>query len=252
MKNQFSVCSFLLLFLIPLFGSAQDISGNWSWQAENGEAQMEITLDAEGSNYTGHHCAVFQNGDRIDCVDEDDPVSMRIQRTAENEFEGIIRSGYSPSEGKIKLHFDPENETLLFELIEAPGNIYYLPKRAIFKSLLDQEKETLYFEFEEGYFQKGKYDENLLYIKDALKDEGSSEIFLFKIMERSSDIAPPKKIENFQQYIRSSDFFHEEKKVNKLRDYRLASHLQNFTIYLVDYRSGPPKYFRVYPLTEIE
>ncbi|WP_037373820.1 hypothetical protein [Salinimicrobium xinjiangense] len=113
-------------------------------------------------------------------------------------------------------------------------------------------KDTIFFELDESYFLKGRYDENLLYIKDALKDEGSSETFLFKIMERRSDIAPPKKIENFQQYIRNSDFFNEEKKVNKLRDYRLASHLQNFTIYLVDYNCEPPKYFRVYPLTEIE
>lgn len=116
----------------------------------------------------------------------------------------------------------------------------------------DIKKDTLFFELDESYFQKGRYEENLLYIKDALKDEGSSETFLFKIMERRIDIAPPKKIENFQQYIRSSDFFNEEKKVNNLRDYKLASHLQNFTVYLVDYKCEPPKYFRVYPLTEIE
>ena len=116
----------------------------------------------------------------------------------------------------------------------------------------DKLKDTLFFELDESYVQKGRYDENLLYIKDALKDEGSSETFLFKIMERRSDIKQPKKIENFQQYIRSSDFFNKEKKVNKLRDYRLASHLQNFTVYLVDYSCEPPKYFRVYPLTEIE
>lgn len=116
----------------------------------------------------------------------------------------------------------------------------------------DKPKDTLFFKLDESYFQKGKYDENLLYIKDALKDEGSSETFLFKIMERRSDIAPPKKIQNFQRYIRSSDFFKVEKKVNKLRDYRLASHLQNFAIYLVDYNCDPPQYFRVYPLTELE
>lgn len=113
-------------------------------------------------------------------------------------------------------------------------------------------KDTLFFTFDEGYFQKGRYDENSLYIKDALKDEGSSETFMFKIMERRSDIAPPEKIGSFEQYIRSSDFFEEEKKVNKLRDYRLASHLQNFTIYLVDYNCEHPVYFRVYPLTQIE
>lgn len=243
---------FVLFFLIPLCGSSQDISGNWSWQAETGETLMEISLKAEGSDYTGHHCTVFQNGDRIDCIDVTEPASIRIKRTAENVFEGTIRSGYSASEGKIKLLFNPEEKTLVFEIMEGPVDIYYLPKKAVLKSSLDQEKDTLYFEFEEAYFQEGRYDENLLYIKDALEDEGSSETFLFKIMERRSDIASPEKIENFQQYIRSSDFFHEERKWNKLRDYQLASHLQNFTIYLVDYNCEPPIYFRVYPLTEIE
>ena len=113
-------------------------------------------------------------------------------------------------------------------------------------------KDSLFFHLNESYFQKGKYDENLLYSKDALKDEGSSETFLFKIMERRSDIAAPEKIGSFHQYITGSEFFQEEKKVNKLQDYRLASHLQKFIIYLVDYNYEPPIYIQVYPLTEIE
>ncbi len=151
----------LLLFLIPFCGGGQEISGSWFWQAENGEAQMEITLSIEGSKYTGHHCSVFQNGDRIDCVDEDDPVSIRIQRTAENEFEGIIRSGYSTSEGKINLHFDPENETLLFELSEAPDGTYYLPKKGIFKSTV--RPDTMFKLFKGGE----EYKRPIVYLQDA-------------------------------------------------------------------------------------
>lgn len=94
---------------------------------------MEITLRAEGSEYTGHHCAVFQNGNRIDCVEEDEPASIRIKRTTENEFEGMIRSGYSASEGKIKLLFNPEAKTLLFEISEVSENNYFLPKKTFFK-----------------------------------------------------------------------------------------------------------------------
>ena len=122
---------FALLFLIPLFGSAQDISGSWSWQAETGETLMEISLKAEESDYTGHHCTIFQNGGRIDCIDVTEPTSIRIKRTAENVFEGTIRSGYSASEGKIKLLFNPEEKTLLFKIMKGPVDIYYLPKKAI-------------------------------------------------------------------------------------------------------------------------
>ncbi|WP_423820097.1 hypothetical protein V5739_06370 [Salinimicrobium sp. TIG7-5_MAKvit] len=239
---------------------------------------MEIILKAEGAGFTGHHCAVFENSDKIDCVDQNNTVSIKIKRTAENKFEGTIRSGYSGKKEKVKL---------LFEIQEAPGSIYYLPKKAFFKSTLGREskserivsqsettdinckehqnepslqnlkssekiKDSLFFHLNESYFQKGKYDENLLYIKDALNDERSSETFLFKIMERRSDIAAPEKIGSFHQYITDSEFFQEEKKVNKLQDYRLASHLQKFIIYLVDYNYEPPIYIQVYPLTEIE
>ena len=113
-------------------------------------------------------------------------------------------------------------------------------------------QDTLFFELDENYFQKGRYNDNLLYIKDALKDKGSSETFLFKVVEKINDIAPSKNIQNLEQYIRSSGFFNEAKKVNKLSDYRLASHLQNFVIYLVNFNCEPPNFFRVYPLTQIE
>ena len=130
----------LLLFFMPLCGSAQDISGNWFWQAEDGQAQMEISLKAEGEEYIGYHCAVFQNGNRIDCVEEDKPASIGIKKSAKNTFEGIIRSRYAASEGKIKLRFHPETSSLFFEILQVPDGIYYLPKKAILKSSLVKEK----------------------------------------------------------------------------------------------------------------
>ena len=94
---------------------------------------MEIFLEAEEEENIGYHCSVFQKGDKIDCIDEDEPPSIFIKRTTENDYEGSIKSAYSTSEGKIKLHYDPEAKTLLFEIVEAPLDIYYLPKKAIFK-----------------------------------------------------------------------------------------------------------------------
>lgn len=113
-------------------------------------------------------------------------------------------------------------------------------------------KDTLFFELDKGYFQKDRYDENFLHIVDALVDQGSSEIFLFKIMDKRSDIAPPKNINGFPQYIRRLGFFSGEKKTNKLKDYDLASHLKKYIIYLVDNDCKPPNYLKVYPLTQIE
>lgn len=125
----------VLVFLIPFCGHSQDISGSWSWQTENDKSLMEITLKAEGPDYTGHHCTVFQKGNRIDCVDETEPPSIRIIRTAENLFEGTIRSSYSASEGRVKMIFNPNSKILLFEILEGPTDIYYLPKKAILKKI---------------------------------------------------------------------------------------------------------------------
>ncbi|NJW52237.1 hypothetical protein [Salinimicrobium oceani] len=133
MKNLPHVWPLLLLFLIPFFGSSQDISGSWSWHAENGNSLMEIILEAEGEEYIGYHCTVFQNGDRIDCAKEDEPASIHIKRTTKNVFEGKIRSAYSASEGKVRMYYDPESQTLLFEILKAPLDLYYLPKIATFK-----------------------------------------------------------------------------------------------------------------------
>lgn len=113
-------------------------------------------------------------------------------------------------------------------------------------------KDTLFFELDENYFKKGKYEEDLLFIKDALIDKGSSEIFIFKIMEIVNDITHPEKIGDFQMYIRRTKFYDTKKKINKLNDYQLASYLQNNVIYLVDLSCTPPIYLRVYPLTQIE
>ena len=94
---------------------------------------MEFTLKAEGSEYTGHHCAVFEKGYRIDGVDEDEPASTRIKRIAENRLEGTIRSGYSGTEEKIEIQLNLEDKTLLFEILNEPDENYYLPKRAVFE-----------------------------------------------------------------------------------------------------------------------
>ena len=125
----------LLLMFNSFCGSSQNISGSWSWQAENGNSMMEINLDAEGEDYIGYHCSVFQNGDRIDCVDEDKSASVYVKRTAENVFEGTIRSGYSASEGKIKLEYNPEEQILLFKILKAPEGIFYLPENATLSSM---------------------------------------------------------------------------------------------------------------------
>ena len=93
---------------------------------------MDFTLKAEGEELVGHHCSVFEDGDRIDCLEEDDAVSIRVKRTFQNVYQGTIKSGYSLTTGKLKLTFDVENKALLFEILERPEGVFYLPTKALF------------------------------------------------------------------------------------------------------------------------
>lgn len=135
--------------------------------------------------------------------------------------------------------------------------IYFLTISILFYSGIAQNKtekiptDTIFFKVEENYFTKGKFKQDQYYIKDALKDKGSSEVLFFKIIEVNYDIVT-EKICNLREYIRTSDYYDNERKVNRLDDFGLASHLQHYIIYLVDENHSPAKYLKVYPMTEIE
>lgn len=119
---------FLILLMISLPVCAQDITGSWSWNSDDGEAHFNLELKKENDQFTGSHCGVFHNGDKIDCSEgTETEASVKVVQIAENMFEGSIASGYSPTTGKVRLKYDPEEQSLRFQLIEKPSGIFYLP-----------------------------------------------------------------------------------------------------------------------------
>lgn len=111
-------------------------------------------------------------------------------------------------------------------------------------------KDTLFLEFDKDYLQQGKYNLNHYYLKDALKDNGSSEIFFFEVMETVNK-AKIGGIMNLKSFIRNSEFYDEDRESNRLDDFGLASHLENYSIFLVEF-GCEPKIISVYPRTEID
>ena len=62
----------LLIFISGLSLQAQQLSGSWSWISDDGANQFELSLEENNAGIIrGNHCAVFFDGDKIDCSQED-------------------------------------------------------------------------------------------------------------------------------------------------------------------------------------
>ncbi len=124
----------LLFFLFSIFSTsiyAQDISGSWSWNSEEGRNMFTLDLiKTSENNFKGNHCSVYLHGDRIDCNDSKEDFSIVLIKKAENVFQGSIRSGFSYAAGNVQLQYLPQENTMLFSLKTAPEGEYYMPIEA--------------------------------------------------------------------------------------------------------------------------
>lgn len=112
-------------------------------------------------------------------------------------------------------------------------------------------KDTIFFKIDENYLQPGKYNKDQYYITDALKDNGSSEVFFFQIINNNLKLKP-RDIMDLKDFIRKSDYYYSNRKTNKLDDFGLASYLEKYKIYLVDSSCNQLEILEVYPRTEID
>lgn len=123
----------LLFFLTFCFsGNAQDLSGPWYWTSDDGRHNLEILLQFDETNVmNGNHCAIFYNGEKVDCVEEEERFSIALLKIAENVYRGTIESGYSSTKGKVSLNYNSRQDYMEFAISEAPAGEYYLPEKAI-------------------------------------------------------------------------------------------------------------------------
>ncbi len=113
-------------------------------------------------------------------------------------------------------------------------------------SAQEKQKDTLYFDYSENYILIYDVTPNKIYIVDS-SDDGT---FFFEKIDIKIN-KDPKEILCLEKYIRSSKYYDKHKKV-RLNDYRLADHLDNYTIYLVKKTNNKVEYIHVQPNFEIE
>tara|TARA_B100000378_G_C18040598_1_gene410434 strand:- start:1410 stop:1808 length:399 start_codon:yes stop_codon:yes gene_type:complete len=125
-----------LCLILAVFGScfmrAQDLEGFWKWTSPDGSQQFEIELEQiNEKEYRGSHCAIFDNGERIDCNSDQDTFSIVMLEITEGNFAGTIESSYERSQGKIRMQYHNQEDLLHFKLTKNPTGIFYLPPEAI-------------------------------------------------------------------------------------------------------------------------
>tara|TARA_B100001079_G_C16132945_1_gene392157 strand:+ start:181 stop:579 length:399 start_codon:yes stop_codon:yes gene_type:complete len=114
------------------FMSAQDINGSWKWASPDGSQHFEIELQQiSEKEYRGKHCAVFDNGERIDCANDSENFSIVMLQISDGNFAGTIESSYEKSQGKIRMQYNVQEDILYFNLTKNPPGIFYLPTEAI-------------------------------------------------------------------------------------------------------------------------
>ncbi|MDX2002368.1 MAG: hypothetical protein SFW35_08040 [Chitinophagales bacterium] len=84
-------------------------------------------LDKNGS-ITGYHCAIADDGNKIDCADEN-TVSFKGNEHG-NIFHVDVKSQFSNAEGKAEIYYLTA-DTLLWILKAKPAEEYYLPDTSI-------------------------------------------------------------------------------------------------------------------------
>jgi len=119
----------ILIFLLSSFSFSQ-ISGTWYWDFGNYKHSMELDLELVGTELKGYHCSSFYDGNKIDCIENNnllDDCSLLLTQVSLNVYQGTIKSGFSDTEGVVKITYSAVTDEILFEVIQDPLGEFYLP-----------------------------------------------------------------------------------------------------------------------------
>lgn len=104
----------------------QNFAGNWHWETENATFDLKITQS--NNMITGVHCAVLNNGDKIDCSE-----ASTVSFNGVVQGDSIIvtfKSAYSFENGNAvikKINW----ETIEWKITKFPSGEFYIPKVAL-------------------------------------------------------------------------------------------------------------------------
>jgi hypothetical protein len=115
----------LIILAISLQSYADDFSGLWVWDENNGKHTFSIRTEKEGERLVGSYCAVGMSGSRIDCS----PNSSKKFPINFNGSDFEFTTNYSGKVGVAKITLIKEK--LHWVIVKQPNGEHYAPKKAI-------------------------------------------------------------------------------------------------------------------------
>ncbi|RSK41779.1 DUF6705 family protein [Mangrovimonas spongiae] len=113
---------------------AQEITGVWNWQNDNGKHITEIKLNFVDSNENelqGNYCSVFFNGSKVDCEELESSYCINLSRTEDNTYEGTFQSFSHGGTGTLRIIYDAINDSITLDVLTSEG-VFYLPQHTTF------------------------------------------------------------------------------------------------------------------------
>jgi len=128
----------LLIFgLIAFLGftaGAQDISGEWNMNSNNGQQTFSLDLiHITKDRVKGVHCIENFEKEITECFTMEDNYTVNIVKISENIFKGILLSYKGENEIMldIQVQYLPLDNTLLFKLTKFPEGEFLIPVEAV-------------------------------------------------------------------------------------------------------------------------
>jgi len=97
----------------------QEFSGDWVWFMAPNSRAFSIKLRQTGRDVSGQYCAIVQNGNRIDCDDEENPNMYGVANSSGTDAIVEFSSFFGATKGKSQLKI--VNGQLIWHVERAPS-----------------------------------------------------------------------------------------------------------------------------------
>lgn len=116
----------IAITFITLKGYCQDIGGFWLWK--DSDSRFSIVIKQQNTSLIkGVHRSSFHNGSKIDASIDENSISLTKMST--NLFEGSIKSSFSLKTYKVRITFNPVNNSIELHLYGENSGEFYFPKK---------------------------------------------------------------------------------------------------------------------------
>ncbi|MBK5192750.1 MAG: hypothetical protein JJE07_05965 [Flavobacteriaceae bacterium] len=123
----------LISFLVFTAG-AQDISGEWHMNSNDGEQIFTLSLvHITKDRVKGVHCIENFEKEITECFKMEDNYTVNLVKINENIFQGILLSGIGGNKiaQDIQVQYLPLDDRLLFKLTKIPEGEFLIPVEAV-------------------------------------------------------------------------------------------------------------------------